>query len=48
MDGPRDGHAEWDKSDREGEIAYDILYMWDLKRNDTNELIYKTVKDSQR
>ena len=27
----------WVKSDRE-EIAYDTLYMWNLKRNDTNEL----------
>ena len=27
------------KSDREGEISYDIPYMWNLKRNDTNELI---------
>jgi len=24
------------------EISYDIPYMWNLKRNDTNELIYKT------
>ena len=23
---------------REGKISYDILYMWNLKRNDTNEL----------
>ena len=30
------------KSDREGEILYDIPYMWNLKRNDTNELTYKT------
>ena len=30
------------KSDREGEISYDIPYMWNLKRNDTNELTYKT------
>ena len=26
------------KSDREGEISYDIPFMWNLKRNDTNEL----------
>ena len=26
------------KSDREGEISYGIPYMWNLKRNDTNEL----------
>ena len=26
------------KSDREGEKSYDIPYMWNLKRNDTNEL----------
>ena len=35
------------KSDQEGEISYDIPYMWNLKRNDTNELIYKTERDSQ-
>ena len=29
-------------------MAYDILYKWNLKRNDTNELIYKTETDSQR
>ena len=23
--------------EREREISYDILYMWNLKRNDTNE-----------
>ena len=35
-------------SDREGEILYDIPYMWNLKRNDTNELIYKTDSQTQR
>ena len=38
MDGPRECHVEWDKSDRGGEISYDIPYMWTLKRNDANEL----------
>ena len=32
MDGPRDCHTEWSKSDREGQILYDIAYMWNLKK----------------
>ena len=47
MDGPRDGNTESTKSDREGEILYDIPYTWNLKENDSNELTYKTEKDSQ-
>ena len=35
------------KTDREGEISYDIPYMWDLKRNDTDKLTYKRERDSQ-
>ena len=35
------------KSDREREISFDISYMWNLKRNDKNELTYKTERDSQ-
>ena len=35
------------KSDRERQISYDITYMWNLKKNDTNEHIYKTETDSQ-
>ena len=46
MDGPREDHTGWRKSDRKGEILYDIPYMWNLKRNDTNELTYKTERDS--
>ena len=35
---PRDCHTEWSKWDQEGEISYDISYMWIIKRNYTNEL----------
>ena len=31
MDGPRDCHTEWSKSDRERQMSYDITYMWNLK-----------------
>ena len=30
MDGPRDCHTEWSKSDRERQISC-IAYMWNLK-----------------
>ena len=39
--GPRDCHTEWSQSYREREILCDIPYMQNLKRNYTNELIYK-------
>ena len=38
---------EWSKSDREEELSYDIPYRQNLKRSDTNELIYKTETDPQ-
>ena len=31
MDGPKDCHTEWSKSDRERQISY-ITYMWNLKK----------------
>ena len=33
--------------DREGEISYDITSIWNLKRNVTNELTYKTERYAQ-
>ena len=41
MDGPRDYHNKWSKSDKDRQILYDIVYMRNLKY-DTNELICKT------
>ena len=32
MDGPRDDHTKWSKSDGGGQISYDITYMWNLKK----------------
>ena len=46
MDGPRDYHTKWSKSERERQISYDITYMWNLKYN-MNELIYRTETDSE-
>ena len=40
MDGTRDSHPEWSKSERERQIAYDITYMW--------YLIYSTKEAFQR
>ena len=47
MDGLRDCHTEWSKSDRERQILHDITYMWNLKNN-TNESIYKMETDPQK
>ena len=46
MDRPRDFHTKWSKSEREKQIPYDIIYMWNLKY-DTKEPIYETETDSQ-
>ena len=46
MDGPTDYHTKWSKPDRETQISYDIVYIWNLQ-NGTNEPIYKTEIDSQ-
>ena len=36
MDGTRDSHTEWGKSERERQITYDITYIWYLTCS-TNE-----------
>ena len=47
MDGSSDCDTEWSKSDREREVQCDITNMRNLKRNDTNEFIYKIETESQ-
>ena len=32
MDGPRDYHTKWSKSNGERQISYAITYMWNLKK----------------
>ena len=44
-DGPTDDQTKRHKTERERYILYHITYMWNLKRNDTNELIQKTGTD---
>ena len=34
-------------SQTEKDKSYDIAYMWNLKKNSTNELTYKTEVESQ-
>ena len=47
MDGPRDYHSMWSKSDRERQLAYAITYVESKKKkNDTNEFICKIETDS--
>ena len=47
VNGPRLDLSEGSQLDREREISYGITSMWGLK-NETNEFICKTEKDSQR
>ena len=46
LDGLKDYHTKWSKSERERQIPYDVTYIWNLKY-DTNELTYETETDSQ-
>ena len=47
MDGPRDDHTNWSKSQRERQTPYDITYMGNLiLKNHVSDLILKTETDS--
>ena len=46
MHGPRDYHTKQNESERERQIPYDIIYMWNLKYN-INEILCETETDSQ-
>ena len=46
MDGPREYHTKWSKSDGERQISYDITYMWNLKKW-YKWTVYKTEIDPQ-
>ena len=43
MDGPREYHTKWSKSERERQILYDITYMQNLKydRNEKQKQIHR-------
>ena len=46
IDGSRDDHTKWSKSEKERLIPYDIIYMWNVKYN-IDELIYEVEIDLQ-
>ena len=52
MDWPRDCHNEWNKSDRERQIPYDIAYMWNLLKKKWYQQAYlqniNRVRDAER
>ena len=37
VDGPRDCHTEWSKSEREKQIPYANTYIWNLKKKTGSE-----------
>ena len=47
VNGPRDSHNKWSKSEREREIPYGIIYMWNLKYG-RNKLIENQTYGYQR
>ena len=41
MDGPRDCDTKWSQTEKD-KLSYDIAQMWNLKKNDANELTKQT------
>ena len=41
MDGPRDFCSKWGKSERESYIAYDITYLYNIKKKIAMNLLTK-------
>ena len=39
---PRSYQIKWSKSDGERQVPYNITYVWNLKKNNINELIDQT------
>ena len=37
VDGPRDCHTEWSKSEREKQIQYANIHIWNLKKKGSEE-----------
>ena len=48
MDGPRDYHPTWSKSNRERKISYDITYMWNLKKKMIKMNLFTKEKQTHR
>ena len=47
LDGSRDYHTEWSKSDRERQISYDIAYKWSYLQNRLKNLGNKFIVTSE-
>ena len=47
VDGPRDCHTEWSKSERENQVSYINAYMQNLKKTGIDNLIYKAEIETQ-
>ena len=44
MDKHRDYHTKWNKPHGEGQMSYDIIYMWNLKNKKMQVNLYRKQK----